>query len=239
MALYTGLPNLNGRRPFGSLISYEHLASPFAVQGGSNSGHHETLDGQSVPPGTKIPGWKDYKPPQGTPFGAGGSTSTPFGGWGQGAQSQGRGGWWTPTPPNWATDYSLYQRREMPGATYVDPNSAAYRQSMGSFSPSADNQSLYQALPPQYQLTLNQWAAKGGGAYSQAYLDAMRAGDMAVTVFDPNTGTRVRMSGNGAAALIKQEADKWWNGMQSATQQQKQYEAANQVTPFRVVVGGF
>lgn len=230
-----GLPTLYGNQ-YGQKQKYGfgNVLNPFnqPPQGtGQGSIGKLPLPQPGQPPKWQPPTWN----PPGTnqpPSGNGTATytgpgATPFGGGAVGGQAGG-GAIYQPTPPNYITASYAYKPRQMPGDTYVNTSSAAYKQSLGAFSPSADNQKLWEALPQQYQLSLNQWAAAGAGAYSQAYLDAMRAGSTGV-IFNGQY-----MAGNDAAALIQQKALDYMNQIAQARQQNK---PRPQPTPFYVGVG--
>ena len=200
---------------------FDQVLNPFRQppQGGMGGGNI----GRLPPPqgggqdGIYPPGTHQKEPPRGTGAGDGlGTLQNPFAGTGYG-QPQGGGAWYRPNPVGVTASYA-YAPRQMPADTYVDPNAAAYRQSMGSFAPSGDNQALWDVMPVQYKLTLSQWAAAGAGAYSQAYLDAMRAGSLGV-IMDGKY-----MSGNEAAALIQSKANQY-------LQQKAQYAAQNKPQP--------
>ena len=223
-----GLPTLYGnqygtnRQQFG----YREVLNPFRQPNVGQMPPPQSGGRGNPPPAWNPPGTNQPPGGRGNGDGSGnglGTLANPFGA--GGAQpTQGGGAWYRPNPVGMTASYA-YAPRQMPADTYVNPNSAAYRQSMGAFSPTGDNQPLWDVLPVQYKLTLSQWAAAGAGAYSQAYLDAMRAGSLGV-VMDGKY-----MSGNDAAALIKSKADAYMNQLAQARQQG---QPQPQPTPFRV-----
>lgn len=203
--------------------------TPNPVRGGGSDPRYLPPAGGGLPPQP----WGVNNHVQGNPLGGGMGTGGVMGGMGlspfsnPASSGAAGGGIYRPNPVGNTAGYA-YLPRQFEADANVDTGSAFYKQNMGAYTPTdPEAQKIWAVFPVQDKLELSSWARAGGGAFSDAILQAFQAGPNAVVI------DKKYMSGTDAVEYIKTKARAYMDAIAKARQQSQQPPQ----TPNRITVG--